>query len=64
MLKLISRVLAMAVAAIIAGAVFVTAAAIWSWWAPVGPAASDLQSPAVPAPQERLGSTPHSRQGP
>ena len=37
MLKLISRVLALAVAAIVAGAVFVTAMTIWSWWAPAGP---------------------------
>ena len=45
MLTLISRVLVLAVAAIVAGAVFVTAVAIWSWWAPAGPVASDVQSP-------------------
>ena len=61
MTKLISRVLALAVAAIVAGAVFVTAAAIWSWWAPAGPVASDVQSPAVPAPPDRIESTPLPR---
>ena len=53
--KLISRVLALAVAAIVAGAVFVTAMAIWSGWAPAGPGA------AVPAPTDRIESTPLSR---
>ena len=57
MLKLISRVLALAVAAIVAGAVFVTAMAVWSWWAPAGPVSSDV-SPAAPAPPD---STPFPR---
>ena len=57
MLKLISRVLALAVAAIVAGAVFVTAMAVWSWWAPAGPVSSDV-SPAAPAPPH---STPFPR---
>jgi hypothetical protein len=61
MAKLISRVLALAVAAIVAGAVFVTAMAIWSWWAPAGPGASDLQSPGVPAPPDPIGATPRPR---
>ncbi len=59
MTKLISRVLALAVAAIVAGAVFVTAMAIWSWWAPAGPDTSDLRSPAVP--RDRIESTPFPR---
>ena len=43
--KLISRVLALAVAIIVAGAVFVATMAIWSWWAPAGPVSSDATSP-------------------
>ena len=34
MLKVLSRVLAFAVAALLAGALFVTAVAMWSWWEP------------------------------
>ena len=58
MLNLISRVLALAVAAIVAGAVFVTAMAIWSWWEPAEPASNDLTSPVAP---DRLDSTPLPR---
>ena len=61
MLKLMSRVLALAVAAIVAGAVFVTAMAIWSWWAPTGPASSGVTSPADPTPLDLLDSTPLPR---
>ena len=61
MLKLISRVLALAVGAIVAGAVFVTAMAIWSWRAPAGPVSSDVTSPAAPAPPNPLDSTPAPR---
>ena len=61
MLKLIRRVLVLAVAAIVAGAVFVTAMAIWSWWAPVGPVTRDLQSPEEPAPPDPVESTPQPR---
>ena len=59
--KLISRVLALAVAAIVAGAVFVTAMAIWSGWAPAGPVSRAVSGPAVPAPTDRIESTPLSR---
>ena len=59
--KLISRVLALAVAAIVAGAVFVTAMAIWSGWAPAGPVSRAVTGPAVPAPIDRIESTPLSR---
>ncbi len=58
---LISRVLALAVAAIVAGAVFVTVVAIWSWWAPAGPVVTDLPNPVVTAPPDRLESTPLPR---
>ena len=64
MLKLISRVLALAVVAVVAGAVFVTAMAIWSWWAPAGPVSSDVTSPAAPTPLDGLDSTPAARSGP
>ena len=46
--KLITRLLALAVAAIVAGAVFVTAMAIWSWWSPAGSVSSDVTSPSGP----------------
>lgn len=36
MLPWISRVLAFAVAALVAGALFIAATAIWSWWEPFG----------------------------
>ncbi len=61
MLKLLRRVSALAVAAIVAGAVFVTVMALWSWWAPAEPVSSDMTSPAAPAPLTRLDSTPVSR---
>ena len=61
MLKLLDRVLALAVAAIVAGAVFVTAIALWSWWAPAGPVAGEVTSPATPASPDRLDSTPVPR---
>ena len=63
MLKLISRVLALAVIAILAGAVFVTAMALWSWWAPAKPVSSDVTRPAVPAPVDRLDPTPATLPG-
>ncbi len=44
MLKLISRVLAIAVAALVAGALFVTGVAIWSWWDPAPPGNAPRQS--------------------
>ena len=54
MLKVISRVLALAVAALMAGALFVTVVAMWSWWEP---APSELEGavdhvsvPAEPEP--------------
>ena len=56
MLKLINRVLAFAIAAVVAGALFVTAMALWSWWAPTGPVSSDIPSPAAPTPLDRLDS--------
>ena len=49
MLKLLGRLLALAVAAIVAGAIFVTAMAIWSWWNPAAPVSSDVTSPSDPA---------------
>ena len=61
MLKSISRLLALAVAVIVAGAVFVTATAIWSWWVPAEPVASDVQSPAAAAPPDQIESTPLPR---
>ncbi|HJN43164.1 MAG: hypothetical protein QGI10_07770 [Vicinamibacterales bacterium] len=63
MLKLINRVLALAIAAVVAGAVFVTVMAIWSWWAPVGPISTDVTSPpeADAEPLERLDSVPLPR---
>ena len=61
MLKLFGRVLALAVAAIVAGAVFVTAMALWSWWAPTEPVASGAASPAAPVPRDRLDSSPVPR---
>lgn len=45
MLKVISQVLALAVAAIVAGALFVTAMTVWSWWQPAGPVSGDVTSP-------------------
>ncbi len=60
MRMLISRVLALAVAAIVAGAVFVTVVAIWSWWDPAGPVVTD-PNPVVTAPPDRLESTPLPR---
>ncbi len=64
MQKLISRVLALAIAAVVAGALFVTAMAIWSWWAPTGPVSSDVPSPAAPTPLDGHDSTPAARPGP
>jgi hypothetical protein len=63
MLKLISRVLAFVIAAVVTGAVFVTVMALWSWWAPAGPISSDVTSPpeALGAPPDRLDSTPLPR---
>ena len=34
MLKLLGRLLAIAAAAVVAGALFVATMALWSWWAP------------------------------
>ncbi len=64
MLKLINRVLAFAVAAVVAGALFVTAMALWSWWAPTGPVSSDVTSPDAPAPLDGIDRTPGARPGP
>jgi hypothetical protein len=60
MLKVISRVLALAVAALVAGALFVTFVAMWSWWEPapselegaVDPVSvpAEPESPTSPAP--------------
>ncbi|MDP6580153.1 MAG: hypothetical protein QF681_05810 [Vicinamibacterales bacterium] len=63
MVKLINRVLALAIAAVVAGAVFVTVMAIWSWWAPAGPISTDLTSPpeSDAPPRERLDSRPLPR---
>ena len=61
MRTLISRVLALAVAAIVAGAVFVTVVAIRSWSAPAGPGVTDLPNSVVTAPPDRLESTPLPR---
>ena len=61
MLKLISRVLMLAVAAIVAGAVFVAAMAIWSWWAPAGSVSSDVQTPPGSVPPDRTEPSPSPR---
>ena len=63
MLKLISRLLALAVAVIVAGAMFVTAMAIWSWWEPAGLVSSERANPseADSATPDRLESTPFPR---
>jgi len=63
MLKLISRVFALAVAAIVAGALFVTAMAVWSWWEPSGLPSSDRAVPLEAAPRQPgpLDSTPLPR---
>ena len=53
MLKLLSRMLALVVTTVVAGAVFVTLVALWSWWAPTGSVASDAPSPAVRTPPPR-----------
>ena len=64
MLRLISRLLALAVIAILAGAVFVTAMAVWSWWAPGRPVSTDVTRPAAPSPPDRLDPTPAPAPGP
>ena len=61
MLKLINRVLRLAVAAIVAGAVFIAAVAIWSWWAPAGSVSSDVQSLPASALPDRIAPAPHPR---
>ena len=55
MLKLISRVLAFAIAAVVAGALFVTAMALWSWWAPTEPVSSECR--VLPPPRRWIAST-------
>ena len=64
MLRLISRLLALAVIVILAGAVFVTAMAVWSWWAPARPISSDVTRPAAPSPPDRLDPTSAVSPGP
>lgn len=61
MLKLINRVLVLAVAAIVAGAVFVAVVAIWSWWAPAGSVSSDVQSPPGSVLPDRIAPAPRPR---
>ena len=63
MLKLISRLLALAVAVVVAGAMFVTAMAVWSRLRPAGPVSSDIVPPteAGSTPPDRLESTPFPR---
>ena len=63
MLRLISRLLALPVIAILGGAVFVTGMALWSWWAPARPVSNDVTRPAAPPP-DRLDPTPSPRPGP
>ena len=52
MLKLLSRMLALVVATVVAAAVFVTLVALWSWWATES-VSSDAPSPAVRTPLPR-----------
>ena len=57
MLKLINRVLGLAVAVVVAGALFVTAVAVWSWWAPTESGASDVPRTDTRARVERPDAT-------
>lgn len=63
MLKLVSRVLALAVACIVAGAMFVTAMAVWSWLLPPGSVPRGVTYPSEngSAQPDRLQSTPYPR---
>ncbi len=64
MLRLISRLLALPVIAILGGAVFVTAMALWSSCAPARPVSNDVTRPAAPPPPDRLDPTPSPPSGP
>jgi hypothetical protein len=59
MLRIISRVLAFGVAALVACALFVTGVAIWSWWEPAPPQV-DVAPDTSPGPAP-VPSTPPPR---
>jgi len=62
MLRIISRVLAFGVAALVAGALFVAGVAIWSWWEPATSHVGDAPGPSpAPAGQAPIPSTPPLR---